>query len=69
MYYVVQLPLTCPYLGLWLSFARNPSKDPTEGGFTWPKYESAQDTLVRFAVDDVAAELVSREVVDVECSI
>ncbi|KAH8178474.1 carboxylesterase family protein [Sarocladium implicatum] len=55
--------------GLWLSFANNPSEDPSEGGFTWPKYKGDKDTMVLFAVDDEAAQLVSRQVVDVECNV
>ncbi|KAG9253016.1 Alpha/Beta hydrolase protein [Emericellopsis atlantica] len=54
---------------LWLSFARNPSKRPTDGSFEWPRYDSKTDTLVEFAIDDVAAHLASHEVVDSECSI
>ncbi|KAJ1323669.1 cholinesterase [Microdochium nivale] len=55
--------------GLWLSFARNPSKDPSHGGFTWPKYDAKTNTMVQLAVDDVAVKLVARSVVDNECSI
>ncbi|KAK0390502.1 hypothetical protein NLU13_0006 [Sarocladium strictum] len=54
---------------LWLSFARDPSKRPTDGAFTWPKYQAESKTLVEFAIDDVAASLASREVVDSECGI
>lgn len=55
--------------GLWLSFARNPSKDPSQDGFTWPKYDSKANTLVQLAEDGVAATLVARQVVDNECSV
>ncbi|KXJ87906.1 Alpha/Beta hydrolase protein [Microdochium bolleyi] len=55
--------------GLWLSFARDPSKNPSAGGFTWPKYQAGADTMVQLAVDDVAAKLVARQVVDNECSV
>jgi len=55
--------------GLWLSFARDPSKDPSQNGFTWPKYDSKANTMVQLAEDGVAATLVARQVVDNECSV
>ncbi|KAH7035827.1 Alpha/Beta hydrolase protein [Microdochium trichocladiopsis] len=55
--------------GLWLSFARNPKKDPSHGSFTWPKYDLDANTLVEFAVDDVKVQLASRKVVDTECGV
>lgn len=38
-------------VALWLSFARDPEADPTDGVVTWPRYEPEQDTMAIFAAE------------------
>ncbi|KAL3299246.1 triacylglycerol lipase V precursor [Colletotrichum asianum] len=54
---------------LWLSFATDPSKDPTDGnGFRWPKYTATEESMVLFAEKDTVAQLQSGSILANQCS-
>ncbi|KAH6889353.1 Alpha/Beta hydrolase protein [Thelonectria olida] len=53
---------------LWLSYASNPRKDPSDGqGTRWPRYREGKDTLAVFAEDDKWVQFVSESVDDGYC--
>ncbi|KAH8900642.1 alpha/beta-hydrolase [Thozetella sp. PMI_491] len=52
---------------LWLSFARNPSADPSGDGIRWPKYSTASNTTLYLAADGKVAQLISGTTVDSLC--
>ncbi|KAF6792639.1 chlorogenic acid esterase precursor [Colletotrichum sojae] len=54
---------------LWLSFATNPSENPTAtGGFSWPKYRSESETMVLFAAENETTQLQSGSFLAQKCS-
>lgn len=56
------------FSALWLSFASNPKKNPTDGqGTKWLKYQPGKDTLAVFAEDNEWVQFVSESVDDGYC--
>jgi hypothetical protein len=55
------------FKALWLSFARDAKKAPSDGTLKWKKYDSKKKTLLSIADGDVLAQYVSPSVVNSEC--